>query len=178
SQVSGSIAFAKTGAGTVVLANPNNNYSHGTYLGGGFDGAGNPIPGILQAPSDVATASATPTSDFLGAVPATASYNIFLNGGILQFTSSTTVATNRKILLSGMGGGIDTMANTVSYAGAIDDSGNSSGTAVSFTKLGPGALILTGRSGYRGATNIAGGTLSFTATSPTSGALGTGGPIV
>ncbi len=162
SEVTGAIALTKAGAGALVVANANNAYTGGTYIGGGFDSMDNPIPGVLQVPSDVTAGGMTPTADYLGAAPKSAANNIFLNDGILQFSTSTTIATTRTIVLTGMGGGIDTMNNTVTFAGSIVDTGANGGTAATFTKLGSGTLVLTGGNGFIGTTNIAAGVLSFT----------------
>ena len=162
SVISGRIAVSTAGAGTLILGNPNNTYTTGTYIGGGFANDGTPLLGVVQVPADTATGNSTPTIDYLGH-RASAPNNIFLNGGVLQFTESTAIATTRGILLGGLGGAIDTMGNTVTYGGVITDSSATGGAVGNFTKLGSGTLILSGVNSYFGVTVLDAGTLSFTA---------------
>ena len=194
--------FTKSGAGTVLLANPNNSYgsgggggaTSGTFISGGFDASGNPIFGDLEVPSDPNFDS---TSFYLGAVPTNAAAganNIVLTNGILQFANGAsgknmTLAANRGIGLNGMGGGIDTGNNTVNYGGVISNTSlNSTSNPGNFTKLGSGTLILTGLNTYTGYTAIDNGTLQLnystlsTSSSDTPSLIlysgGTAGPLV
>ena len=150
--------LTKDGTGTVLLTNPSNSYGTATYISGGYDGSGNPIFGDLEVPSDPNFDTAT--EHYLGALPATVTANdIVLTSGILQFATTATpvavtLSTNRSIGLNGLGGGIDTGNNIVSYSSVISNFSSNSASIGSFTKLGSGTLILSGSSTYPGYTAV------------------------
>ena len=132
SNLAGAVGLTKVGSGTLSLAG-SNNYSGGTTINGG-------VLGI--ASSSFAAEPASPTVDI----------NIN-NGATLRFNASgITLSANRNLKLSA-GGVFDTAGNTATIAGVI------SGTAL--TKIGTGALILSGANTYNGGTIVNGGTLQI-----------------
>ena len=87
------------------------------------------------------------------------------NGGTLQ--PSSDFASARAITLAGTGGVIDTQGFSVALSGGIG------GGAVPLTKVGSGALTLSGVNTYTGGTNLQQGTLLLGANN----ALPTTGPV-
>ncbi|MEI6715239.1 MAG: autotransporter-associated beta strand repeat-containing protein, partial [Verrucomicrobiota bacterium] len=82
--------------------------------------------------------------------------SITFGGGTLQHTTSNTVDYASRIVNSGSAIGVDTNGHNVSYAGDLVGS-NTGG----LTKVGAGALTLSGSNGYTGTTLINRGTLSL-----------------
>ncbi len=157
----GSANLTKTGAGTLYLSG----FGSGTGLtnvnAGTLQYA---LPGALYAG---ATASWT-AANIIVASGATLAVNV---GGASDFTTGnvTTLLTalsavNSNGLKAGASFGFDTTnaTSTVTYASPLVNSTGTGGGAVGFTKLGPGALSLSGTNTYTGVTTVSGGTLQFT----------------
>ena len=158
--VSGSVtgpgSLSKFDAGTLVLANPNNNYQGGTLLS----------DGTLSISS----------SGNLGNGPVTFTGS---NDSTLQFTSSLTLSNDIYFPLSTAGYCyLDTQGNTVTLTGQLWPP-SAIGTAGSFNKTGSGTLILaagdtTGEA--KGTTYVEQGTVKITAVSrPATVRLSSGG---
>jgi autotransporter-associated beta strand protein len=80
---------------------------------------------------------------------------ITLNGGGLQWASGTSTDISSRLAAFGAGGAtFDTNGNNVTLASALLGTGG-------LTKIGAGALTLTGTNTYSGATTISGGTLQL-----------------
>jgi autotransporter-associated beta strand protein len=90
----------------------------------------------------------------LGAVPASPTTNVTLNGGTLGFFVATTLNANRSIQLNTSGGTIDTQGNAVSVPGVISGNG-------ALTKIGTGTLTLSGNNTFAGPVNVNAGTLTL-----------------
>ncbi|MEI6240943.1 MAG: autotransporter-associated beta strand repeat-containing protein [Planctomycetia bacterium] len=175
--LSGSGSLTKTGSGTLTLSG-SNTYSGVTTASGG----------VLQF--------ATPASLYSGSTASWTAANIktgtgatlAVNVGTSNFTSAnvTTLLTN----LGGLGGsvnnnglqagaaiGFDTSnaGGSFTIADAIKDSTGTGGGAIGLVKLGSGTLVLTGSSGYTGATAVNAGTLQIG--SGTTGMLASTSPI-
>lgn len=86
------------------------------------------------------------------------SMNLNLNGGVLQFTASTTVVGWSAIGVKANHARIDTMANTVTFTDPLVAGDAASG---GLTKLGSGTLILSGANTYVGPTRVHEGTLEL-----------------
>ena len=96
----------------------------------------------------------------LGIVPGSVtSDNLIFGGGTLQTTATFTLNSKRGITLN-IGGGTINVASgtTLAYEGIITGSG-------AFTKIGDGALVLSGTNTYTGTTTISGGALGFSSIS-------------
>ncbi|MGA2031189.1 MAG: autotransporter-associated beta strand repeat-containing protein [Thermoguttaceae bacterium] len=137
----------KTNSGLLALTNTANAYVGGTTVGGGTLIASN--PGALPSWATPGQVIVNPTG------------TLAVNGG----GSGEWLSTNIDTLLttvtfpSGSNFGIQvTTGNTFNYAGPTGSITGPQG----FTKLGGGALTLTGaNNAYLGATNVAGGTLAL-----------------
>ncbi|HAV1831646.1 TPA: transporter [Enterobacter hormaechei subsp. steigerwaltii] len=127
SQINGSGGLNKSDLGTLIL-NGNNLYQGGTTVSSG----------VLQVSGE--TNLGAPDTD------------ITLNGGTLRYGAA--FDTERKVILTGDGGGIDTNGNNVSLMSAVSGSGN-------LSKLGEGTLTLTKDSTFQGDTTISKGTLQL-----------------
>jgi autotransporter-associated beta strand protein len=80
---------------------------------------------------------------------------ITLNGGGLQWASGTSTDISSRLAAFGAGGAtFDTNGNNVTLSSALLGTGG-------LTKIGAGALTLTGTNTYSGATTISGGTLQL-----------------
>ncbi len=138
-------AVVKIGAGTLSLTNTGNTY-FGMFIQGGV------LNVALSGTSDGA----------LGTVPTTSKGLIVLQGGTLQFGGSGATNSNRFSQIDATGGAIDTMANTVTFNGAISPFNAATG---GLEKLGSGTLVmgnisLGGSTNYTGPTTFTGGVVS------------------
>jgi autotransporter-associated beta strand protein len=162
--------LTKSGAGTLILSNIENAATFDTTGSQAIVVAG----GILQIQG--ATGSAL---EALGITPTSVvADNIVINGGVLNFSPTATIATlsaNRGILIgsaTGSGSGAIGVSgsDTVIYGGVIANNGVGSDTLY---KVGAGVLALTGVNTYTGTTTISAGTLQIGSGGST-GALGSG----
>jgi autotransporter-associated beta strand protein len=80
---------------------------------------------------------------------------VTLGGGVLQ-SGAPGLSLANAFVIDTTGGVIDTQANALTLSGPI---GNGDGATGALTKVGAGALILSGVSSYNGATNVNAGTL-------------------
>lgn len=153
--VSGAGNFTKAGAGTLTLSGVVST-SGALSVNGGT---------LALIATNTYTGSATANGGTL-AVAQNANLGgastglILQNGGKLQFTGATTVASSHTITIGSGSGIIDTNGQSDTIAGAINGSG-------SFLKAGTGTLTLTGAATYAGLTTVQVGTL----------AIGTGGSL-
>ncbi len=146
-----------TGSGVLTLAGSSNTYTGGTTVNGG---------GTLSIDVD----------RNLGAVPAAVQpANVTLNGGVLQFTSSTayntvTINSSRGITLGGAGG-------TVNVSNPSTGTFGTNEVAVQYRGLvsGPGNLVVTGGAGTNSGASPylleLGSTNSYTGTTTVSNAI-------
>ncbi|NII73992.1 fibronectin-binding autotransporter adhesin [Dyella sp. SG562] len=130
--------FLKSGPGTLTLANPANAFTGIVTVSGGLLGATTLADGG-QASSIGAGGSA--------------SANLVLNGGGLQYTGAT-ASTNRGFTLGSSGGIVDVTAagTTLTDSGVIVGAG-------SLTKNGAGTLVLSGANTYTGGNTVNNGIL-------------------
>jgi autotransporter-associated beta strand protein len=142
-KISGSTGLTKANGGTVTLLSPGNDYLGVTTLNGGIVSVTNLSNG--GSPGPIGAASS-------------ASANLILNGGTLQYTGPT-ASTDRGAALGVNGGAVDvsTAANSMTLSGVL--AGSSGGA---FTKAGAGTLVLSGANTYDGATIVNAGTLRLT----------------
>jgi fibronectin-binding autotransporter adhesin len=134
--------FTKSGPGTLTLANGANDYVGGTIVTGGLLSVntlanGGQVSGIGRSSS--------------------ASANLVLDGGGLQYTGAT-ATTNRGMTLGLNNGTID-VANggtALTVSGIVAGSG---GGLHSLFKAGDGTLVLSGTNTYVGFTTVNGGVL-------------------
>lgn len=152
--------FTKSGAGTLTLANGGNDYVGGTVVTGGLLSVntlanGGMVSGIGQSSS--------------------ASANLLLNGGGLQYTGATT-SINRGFSLGVNNGTIDVSnaGTTLTISGTAIRDPAAGGALTSLTKEGDGTLVLSGTNTYRGNTVVNAGTLRAGSTQ----AFGNGGNIL
>jgi autotransporter-associated beta strand protein len=80
---------------------------------------------------------------------------VTFGGGVLQ-SGAPGLSLANAFAIDTTGGVIDTQANTLTLLGPI---GNGNGGTGALTKIGAGALVLSGVSSYSGATNVNAGTL-------------------
>ena len=132
--------FAKTGAGTLTLANAAN-----TYTG---------ITTISAGTLSVNTLANGGTASGIGASSSDSANLVIQTGGTLQYTGATT-STDRGFTLSGIAGGAVDVAN----AGTTLTVGGTIVGAVPFHKAGAGVLVLSGANTNTGPTTIDAGTL-------------------
>ena len=132
--------YQKSGSGTAVLTGSTNAVTPWTITAG-----------TLSAASDAALGAGTGSLTF--------------DGGTLQVTGTIFRSTARTIVWGAAGGGFDITdaANSFTVSQDLTGSGH-------LTKLGAGALVLTGFNSYSGGTTIARGTLAVDGVQ----ALGTG----
>ena len=125
--------LTKIGPGTLVLAGAN------TYTGPTAINSG-----AVQIAAD----------QNLGAAPSAATPGMLaLNGGTLSVTSAMTLNANRGVMLSAANGTVDVaVGGNLSYAGVIAGAGG-------LTKVGPGALFISGNNSFTGGTTVLGGDL-------------------
>ncbi|MBT2748707.1 MULTISPECIES: autotransporter-associated beta strand repeat-containing protein [unclassified Lysobacter] len=130
--------FTKSGAGTLTLANAANDFTGIVTVNGGLLSATTLADGG-QASSIGAGGSA--------------SANLVLNGGGLQYTGGT-ITTNRGFTLGNSGGIIDVTAaaTTLTDSGIVTGGGR-------LTKNGAGTLVLTAANTYTGGNTVNNGVL-------------------
>lgn len=131
--IQGKIALVKSGTGTLTLAS-GNTYDQGTTVTGGS----------LLVSADTA----------LGAVPATATANITLNGGGLKLGASFDPNLKRNIVLGANGGTLDSNGFTSNFEQVISGAG-------ALTLNGSGTINLRGNNTYSGVTTINAGTVAL-----------------
>ena len=95
----------------------------------------------------------------MGSTGALSSGALSFFGGTLQYSAVNTTDYSTRILSSGSAISIDTNGQNVTFA-----SGLSSTNVGGLSKIGLGALTLTGSSSFSGSTTINGGTLAFNST--------------
>ncbi|WP_368564705.1 autotransporter-associated beta strand repeat-containing protein [Pseudoxanthomonas sp. UTMC 1351] len=137
--------FTKSGPGTLTLANAANDYVGSTIVTGGLLSVdtlanGGQISGIGQSSS--------------------ASANLLLNGGGLQYTGATT-SINRGFSLGVNNGTIDVSnaGTTLTISGTAIRDPAAGNALTSLTKQGDGTLVLSGTNTYIGGNTVNGGTL-------------------
>jgi fibronectin-binding autotransporter adhesin len=158
----GTVGLKKVGLGTIELSGAN------TYTGNTTISAG-----TLQFGQTNSMPSSQPVSVASGATLA-----VNAGGGTGEWTNGTSGAGTLGGLIAGTGGqgsaneiswtagsvlGVDTTnasGGALTYGGVVG-SFRTGGNSVGLTKLGMGALILTGANTYTGATTISGGTLQL-----------------
>ena len=135
SQITGAIGLTKSGPGLLVLANPGNNYTGGTFINAGpiaisaDSMLGDVNGGLTLASRDLATA------------------------GVLAVTEDITLAATRAVTLDGGGGGFSVAAGkTLTIGQDVTGTGG-------LGKLGAGTLVLGGNNTYTGGTAIYEGSL-------------------
>jgi autotransporter-associated beta strand protein len=127
-------ALVEAGTGTLVLSG-SSQYTGGTTINGGTLNYGN----VYALGSGTAGLN-----------------NVAIGNGTLQSGTGGTL-NNNIVLGSGSTGTIDTQAFTVTETGNISGGGG-------LTKIGSGALTLSGSDSYTGATQVNGGTLTLNGT--------------
>ena len=139
-KITGGTGLTQSGNGTVTLSSPTNDYTGITTLNNGILSVTNLANG--GSPSPIGAASS-------------ASANLVLNGGDLQYTGPT-ASTDHGATLGANGGtvAVTTAASTLTLGGVI--AGSSGG---GLTKAGNGTLALTGGNTYDGPTTISAGTV-------------------
>lgn len=142
--ISGPGAIVKSGDGLVTLG-AQNTFTGGIVIGGG-------------------TISVAADSN-LGAVPASPTASIMIDGGVLRATSSFSLNANRSITLGspiGLDTSIGTLrvnaGSTLTYGGVIANGFGAPGT---LEKNGFGGLTLSGANTYTGPTIVQNGTLTL-----------------
>jgi len=183
--IGGSSSLTKSGGGLLTVSGGANSYTGVTTVSGGTLSVGTLANG--GAASDLGAATS-------------ASANLVLNGGVLQYTGGG-VSIDRSFTVGTGGGTIDASgggALSLANAGALGYSGNgprtltlsgadannntlaapvaNNGGATSLAKSGTGKWVLTGANTYSGVTTIAGGLLQIGAGGG-SGSLGSGGIV-
>ena len=157
--IAGSGGLTKSGSGVLTISTTNT-YTGPTVIDGGVVSVASLADGGQPSP--------------LGA-SGNASSNLVLNGGTLRLSSGST-STFRGMTLGASGGTLDLPSSTslLSLSGVITGTG-------SFTKTGPGRLLISGVNTYTGGTAITGGTVvltasreDYSATSPIQYGLGSG----
>lgn len=138
------LSLTKTGPGTLVLSNPNNDYDGVVQINGG----------VLS----ISSLAGGNGNCALGAMYGIAS-NLIFNGGTLQYTGSTVSGINRAFTINAGGATLD-IANAATSVQWTDASGAGPIIGVgSLTKTGPGTLILASPNTYAGNTTVSQGTL-------------------
>lgn len=128
--IAGSKGLVKLGSGAVVIST-NNTYTGITRIGGGT--------------LSVATLTDAGVASPIGAASA-APANIVLSGGTLEYTGTSNVSIDRGFTITGSGGGIATVTNSVEFEGQVASTGGN------LIKSGAGNLTLS----FNGA-NVIGG---------------------
>ena len=159
--------LTKTGWGTLVLSNANNDYVGVTTI----DSTGNGGAGAIS----VGTLSNGGVASGIGAASSDSANLVLTAGGRLQYTGGT-VAIDRGFTVTNGGGRIDVSqaATTLTVGGTAVGTGQ-------FVKDGAGTLILSGTNTYTGGTIANAGTLvagSVQAFGGAAGGVGAGGLTV
>ncbi len=136
--ISGTIGLTKTNTGTVIINN-NNTYTGQTVFGGGTISVSSLPNGGLPGP--IGAASNNPT-------------NLLFVGGTLAYTGSG--STDHGMTFTTNSSGTINVANGAS----LTLSGLIVGTNTTFTKTGPGTLVMSSSNVFAGNIVINGGTLS------------------
>ncbi|MEQ3651105.1 autotransporter-associated beta strand repeat-containing protein [Hyphomonas sp.] len=131
--------LTKTGAGTLTLANGNNDYVGATTITGGMLSIDSIADGGLVSG--------------IGASSRDAENLVMLGGGMLQYTG-VTASSDRNFTVEAGGGGFD-----VTDSGAVLTMNGVAEGVGSITKNGDGTLVLSGNNTYTGATFVNGGIL-------------------
>lgn len=140
SQITGGVALTKSGPGLLVLANPLNNYTGGTFINAG----------------PVAVSADSMLGDVNGVL--TLSSRDLATAGVLAATETFTLAPTRAVILNGGGGGFSVAAGKTLTIN--QDIGGPGGLG----KLGSGTLVLGGFNTYSGGTAIYEGSLQLNGT--------------
>src|SRR5439155_12187258 len=144
SNISGAGALTKRGAGTLILSG-NNSYAGGLVI----------QAGTVSIASDTQLGATVVPA----APDANGALSITLDGGTLRVTGSTTMDSDRTMLLGDNNGTID-VASGVTFTNPAFTWGRGG-----LTKVGTGTMVLnssdTNFSQYLGTTTISGGTMSY-----------------
>ena len=136
--------FTKSGAGTLTLSNDTND-----------------LTGIVTVTGGLLSVDTLANGGVVSGIGAggSASANLVLNGGGLQYTGATT-ATDRGMTLGTNDGTIDVTdgGTTLTVSGAVVGSGGT------LTKNGAGMLVLSGTNTYNGGNTVNGGILRASST--------------
>jgi autotransporter-associated beta strand protein len=141
--IAGTGGYVKVGGGTQALTGSASSFSGSATVGGG----------VLR----VSTLADSGANSSIGS----GSSVVLTNGGVLDYTGSTTAVNRGFALSSGNGGiGVSNAATDLTLSGAITGTGN-------LVKSGDGTLTLTGANTYGGATTVNAGTLELARTGGT-----------
>jgi len=162
------------GTGTVTLGGSHNLFVGGNNTSTTFSGVYSGVAQLVKNGTGTFTLSGINT--YIGGTTLDAGLtnfnsgsalgtgNVTLNGGGLQWATSTTTDISSRLALQSGGGALDTNGNNVSFGSALP--GGNSG----LTKAGNGTLTLSVASTYSGNFAVTGGLINFNAAS----ALGSG----
>ena len=162
------------GTGTVTLGGSHNLFVGGNNTSTTFSGVYSGVAQLVKNGTGTFTLSGINT--YIGGTTLDAGLtnfnsgsalgtgNVTLNGGGLQWATSTTTDISSRLALQSGGGALDTNGNNVSFGSALP--GGNSG----LTKAGNGTLTLSVATTYSGNFTVTGGLINFNAAS----ALGSG----